>query len=62
MFLDCVKSHGFEHRSATNEERLEDIDLVMWDPQKEGGVYYYYYFFFFLILCNSHNLEIPLVL
>jgi len=39
MFLDCVKSYGFEHRSATSEEKLEDIDLVIWDPKKEGQVF-----------------------
>lgn len=39
MFLDCVKSNGFEFRKATETEKSEDIDLVLWDPEKKDQAF-----------------------
>ena len=33
MFIDCAKSYGFKSRASTKPEKLEDIDLVIWDPE-----------------------------
>ena len=39
MFIDCVKSNGFEFRKATSKEKKEDIDLVIWDPEKKDNAF-----------------------
>jgi hypothetical protein len=35
MFLECADVNGFGCRSATSKEKVEDIDLVIWDKENE---------------------------
>lgn len=33
LFLHSLENNGFKYRSSTRQEKLEDIDLVIWRPE-----------------------------
>lgn len=39
MFIQCADINGFSCRSATDKEKIEDIDLVMWDKNDKSKVF-----------------------
>lgn len=39
MFVECLKANGFDFRSATQKEKSEDIDLVIWDPDNKDKAF-----------------------
>ena len=39
FFSDCLKAKGFDYRPSNNKEKLEDIDLVIWDPSDKTKVF-----------------------
>ena len=39
MFLECADLNGFGCRSATNKEKTEDIDLVLWDKENKSKAF-----------------------
>ena len=39
MFISCANFNGFECRPSTKSEKLEDIDLVIWDTNDKSKVF-----------------------
>jgi hypothetical protein len=39
LFLSCLTKEGFKFRNSTRQEKLEDIDLVIWRPESPGNAF-----------------------